>query len=87
MPTIRPLALALGFSLITLLSAPDADAARKKKAAPKAPAVPAACTDFYDYANAGWLKSNPVPQAGAVTALGQLSDRALQQQRGCWMRR
>ena len=81
MPTIRPLALALGFSLITLLSAPDADAARKKKAAPKAPAVPAACTDFYDYANAGWLKSNPVPQAGAVTALGQLSDRALQQQR------
>ncbi|WP_372360954.1 M13 family metallopeptidase [Xanthomonas sp. NCPPB 1325] len=81
MPTIRPLALALGFSLITLLSAPDADAARKKKAAPKAPAVSAACTDFYDYANAGWLKANPVPQAGAVTALGQLSDRALQQQR------
>ncbi|MBB3833703.1 putative endopeptidase [Xanthomonas arboricola] len=81
MPTIRPLALALGFSLITLLSAPDADAARKKKAAPKAPAVSAACTDFYDYANAGWLKANPVPQAGAVTALGQLSDRALHQQR------
>ncbi|MBB3805918.1 putative endopeptidase [Xanthomonas arboricola] len=81
MPTIRPLALALGFSLITLLSAPDADAARKKKATPKAPAVSAACTDFYDYANAGWLKANPVPQAGAVTALGQLSDRALQQQR------
>ncbi|PPT61145.1 M13 family metallopeptidase [Xanthomonas arboricola] len=81
MPTIRPLALALGFSLITLLSAPDADAARKKKAAPKAPAVSAACTDFYDYANAGWLKANPVPQAGAVTALGQLSERALQQQR------
>ncbi|GAE56586.1 hypothetical protein XPR_3221 [Xanthomonas arboricola pv. pruni MAFF 301420] len=81
MPTIRPLALALGFSLITLLSAPDADAARKKKAAPKAPAVSAACTNFYDYANAGWLKANPVPQAGAVTALGQLSERALQQQR------
>ncbi|QJD68217.1 M13 family metallopeptidase [Xanthomonas campestris pv. badrii] len=82
MPTIRPLALALGFSLISLLSAPDADAARKKKAAaPKAPAVSAACTNFYDYANASWLKSNPVPQAGAVTALGQLSERALQQQR------
>ncbi|MBG3848805.1 M13 family metallopeptidase [Xanthomonas sp. WHRI 8391] len=81
MPTIRPLALALGFSLITLLSAPDADAARKKKAAPKAPAVSAACTDFYDYANAGWLKANPLPQTGAVTALGQLSERALQQQR------
>ncbi|MFA0922225.1 M13 family metallopeptidase [Xanthomonas fragariae] len=81
MPTIRPLALALGFSLITLLSAPDADAARKKKVAPKAPAVSAACTDFYEDANAGWLKSNPVPQAGAVTALGQLSERALQQQR------
>lgn len=82
MPTIRPLALALGFSLISLLSATDADAARKKKAAaPKAPAVAAACTNFYDYANASWLKANPVPQAGAVTALGQLSEHALQQQR------
>ncbi len=79
MPTLRPLALALGFSLTALLTAPDADAARKKAA--KAPAVPPACTDFYDYTNAAWLKANPVPQTGAVTALGQLSDRALQQQR------
>ncbi len=79
MPTFRPLALALGFSLAAMLSAANADAARKK--APKAPAVPPACADFYDYTNAAWLKANPVPQSGATTALSQLSDRALQQQR------
>jgi len=82
MPTIRPLALALGFSLLWLLSTPDADAARRKKAAtPRTPAVSAACTNFYEDANASWLKANPAPQAGAVTALGQLSEHALQQQR------
>ncbi len=80
MPTIRPLALALGFSLTALLSAPDADAARKK-ASKAPPAVAPACTDFYATANASWLTSNPVPQSGAVTALGQLAQRAQQQQR------
>ncbi|MGM9451619.1 hypothetical protein RRF55_29150, partial [Klebsiella sp. K47] len=30
---------------------------------------------------ATWLKANPVPQTGATTALGQLADRARQQQR------
>jgi putative endopeptidase len=80
MPTLRPLALALGFGLAALLSAPHADAARKKTPA-KTPATPPACTDFYDVANANWLKANPVPQTGATTALGQLADRALQQQR------
>ncbi|WP_434213227.1 M13 family metallopeptidase [[Pseudomonas] boreopolis] len=79
MPTLRPLALALGFSLTALLAAPHAEAARKKT--PKAPAVPPACTDFYDAANAAWLKANPLPQTGATTALGQLAEHALQQQR------
>ncbi|MBN6111186.1 M13 family metallopeptidase [Xanthomonas bonasiae] len=76
----RPLALAVALGLIALASTADA-APKKKRAAAKAPVVSAACTDFYDYANADWLKSNPLPQTGAVTALGQLSARAQQQQR------
>lgn len=76
----RPLALAVALGLIALASTADA-APKKKRAAAKAPVVSPACTDFYDYANADWLKSNPLPQTGAVTALGQLSARAQQQQR------
>lgn len=79
MPIVRPLPLALAFGLAAVLSSPGADAARRK-AAP-APAVSPACTDFYGQANADWLKANPVPQAGAVTALGQLADNARTQQR------
>ncbi|MGV8959308.1 MAG: M13 family metallopeptidase [Stenotrophomonas sp.] len=80
MPNVRPLSIALAFSLATLLSAPDATAASKKAPA-KAAAASAACTDFYDVANADWLKANPVPQTGAVTALGQLAERTRLQQR------
>ena len=78
-PTPRPLVLALGLGLIALLPAPHADAQRKKT---RAPATSAQCTDFYTYANAGWLKANPSPgEAGATSALGQLSDKARLQQR------
>ena len=78
MPTPRPLVLALGLGLLALVSTADADAQRKKKA----PAVSAQCTDFYAWANAEWLKANPLPaDAGAISALGQLTDLALQQQR------
>lgn len=80
MPNFRPLAIALGISLATLVPTHDAFAAAKKKAA-RAPAVSAQCSDFYDATNAGWLKANPVPQTGATTALGQLVDRSRQQQR------
>lgn len=79
MPNFRPLAIALGISLATLVPTHDAFAAKKKAA--RAPAVSAQCSDFYDATNAGWLKANPVPQTGAVTALGQLVDRSRQQQR------
>lgn len=79
MPTIRPLAIALGISLVTLVSANDALAAKKRAA--RAPAVTAQCSDFYESANATWLKANPVPQSGATTALGQLVERSRQQQR------
>ena len=80
MPNFRPLAIALGISLATLVPTHDAFAAAKKKAA-RAPAVSAQCSDFYNTTNAGWLKANPVPQTGATTALGQLVDRSRQQQR------
>ncbi|HEL2958827.1 TPA: M13 family metallopeptidase [Stenotrophomonas maltophilia] len=79
MPNFRPLAIALGISLATLVPTHDAFAAKKKAA--RAPAVSAQCSDFYDATNADWLKANPVPQTGAITALGQLVDRSRQQQR------
>ena len=83
MPAIRPLAAALAVSVSLFAFAATADAATRKKAAKSAPASTsaAACTDFYTDANAAWLKANPVPASGAVTALGQLADLAVQQQR------
>lgn len=82
MPTPRPLALALILALAAGIAAPDGHAAKKpaaKKA--KAPAASAACSDFYANANADWLKANPMPESGAISALGQLTARAQQQQR------
>lgn len=80
MPTPRPLALALVLALAAGLAAPDGHAA--KKAAPKkAPAVSGVCSDFYANANADWLKANPMPASGAISALGQLTARAQLQQR------
>ena len=83
MQDLRPLVLAVGLGLIAALASPDADAAKKKRAAakPKEPAAPTACTDYYVIANADWLMANPAPASGAVSAIGQLADRALQQQR------
>ena len=75
----RPLVLALGVALVALVSAADADAQRRKT---RAAAVSPACADLYAHANAAWLKTHQAPaDAGAVTALGQLSELALQQQR------
>ena len=75
----RPLVLALGVALVALVSAADADAQRRKS---RAPAVSPQCADLYAHANAAWLKTYQAPaDAGAVTALGQLSELALQQQR------
>ncbi|MCX7033596.1 MAG: M13 family peptidase, partial [Arenimonas sp.] len=39
--------------LVTLAAGPAA--------AQRAPAVPAACTDFYGHTNAAWLRQNPLP--------------------------
>ena len=80
MPTPRPLALAMIAALVASLASP-AGMAAKKKPAPKKATVSPACTDFYAEANKGWLAANPMPSAGAISALGQLTARAQQQQR------
>ena len=85
MPTLHALRpTALAFVLAILVAARHADAAKRRKPAapaPKAAPGPTACTDFYVYANADWLKAHPVPAAGGVSALGELAERAQQQQR------
>ena len=81
MPTLRPTVLAC--SLILAIAAPlAADAAKKKKPAapPKPPAI-TACSDFYTFVNADWLKAHPAPANGSVSALGELAERARRQQR------
>ena len=73
----------LALALMIALGNGEALAAKKKKApAKKAPAVSAECTDFYAAANADWLKANPLPAGvGAVSALGNMRDYSLQQQK------
>ena len=76
----RPLVLALSTALLAGLASPVSLAA-KKRVARNAAAVSPACTDLYAEANKGWLAANPMPASGAISALGQLSARAQQQQR------
>lgn len=81
MPKLRVLALSISLVTTTaLLASTTADAA-KKKAVPKTPAIAPACEDFYGQANADWLRANLIVSgSGMTTALGQLADRAHQQQ-------
>ncbi|GHB98495.1 M13 family metallopeptidase [Thermomonas carbonis] len=81
MPTTRPLAFALIVALAAGSAAPDSLAAKKPAAKKKAPAVALACSDFHAEANKAWLTANPMPPSGAISALGQLTARAQQQQR------
>ena len=81
MPTPRPLAFALLVALVAGSAAPDSLAAKKPAAKKKAPAVAVACSDFHAEANKAWLASNPIPPSSAISALGQLTARAQQQQR------
>lgn len=80
MPTLRPLALALIAALTAGLISPASQAAKKSAHRKPAP-VSAACSNFYAEANKGWLTANPMPKEGAISSLGQLTARALQQQR------
>ena len=79
MPKHAPLALALSASLVLAFVSPDADAQRRGAA--RAPAGPTACGDFYAFTNKDWLATTPVPATGAVSALGELQARVLEQQR------
>ena len=80
MLTPRPLAIALVTALVAGLASP-AGIAAKKRPTPKKATVAPACTDFHADANRGWLAANPMPSSGAISALGQLTARAQQQQR------
>lgn len=75
----KPALLCLALAVALGAAAADANAAKKKA---KAPATVAQCSDFYAWANADWLKANPAPaETGAITALGQLRELSLVQQR------
>ncbi len=80
MPHAKPLVLALAASLVLGLLPGDADAQRRR-AAPKPPPGPTACTDFYSFVNKDWLAANSVVGSGTVSALGALPSNAVQQQR------
>ena len=78
----RPLVFALAVALAAGVISPQSHAAKKPTANKSKSAVVAlACTDFYSEANKPWLAANPMPKSGAVSALGQLTARAQQQQR------
>jgi len=58
--------------LVTVVAGPAA--------AQRAPAAPAACADFYGFANAAWLRQNPLPAgANALTRWDQLNALGLSQ--------
>ena len=79
--SLRPLVIALSLGLIAALASPTADAAKKKKTSKKAPAISLVCSDYYTQANADWLNANMILSgSGMTSALGQLTQRAQQQQ-------
>ncbi|MGO1540774.1 MAG: M13-type metalloendopeptidase [Luteimonas sp.] len=73
----RPLALA---ATAVLLAGLAADASAQRSGASEAPA---ACTDFYTFANHDWLQANALPGPGiaSTSALQELRDLAQRQQR------
>ncbi len=78
---VASLALAIGCALVM---SPEADAAKKKQAKPKPPAVAAVsaeCSNLYATANADWLRAHPpVGTFDDISALGELTERARAQQ-------
>lgn len=76
----RPALLAASIALLVGLSS-DADAQRRRAAAPKGPPPVTACTDLYSFANKDWLAANMVVAGqGTRSALGELQALALSQQ-------
>lgn len=76
----RPALLAASIALLVGLSS-DADAQRRRAAAPKGPPPVTACTDLYSFAHKDWLAANTVVAGqGTRSALGELQALALTQQ-------
>ncbi|MEF3082902.1 M13 family metallopeptidase [Luteimonas sp. SMYT11W] len=76
----RPALLAASIALLVGLSS-DADAQRRRAAAPKGPPPVTACTDLYSFVNKDWLAANMVVAGqGTRSALGELQALALTQQ-------
>ena len=84
MPITQPLArpALLTASIVLLLGMSlDADAARRRAAAPKGPPPATACTDLYTFVNKDWLDANMVlAGAGSRSALSELQALAKAQQ-------
>lgn len=76
----RPLALAASAVLLAALAT---DAGAQRRGAAATPPAPTACTDFYSFANQGWLEANVQPGPGitSASALQELRDLAGRQQR------
>jgi len=76
----RPALLAASIALLVGLSS-DADAQRRRAAAPKGPPPVTTCTDLYSATNKDWLDANVVAAGqGVRSAFGELQARALTQQ-------
>ncbi|MEN5060930.1 M13 family metallopeptidase [Luteimonas sp. TWI1416] len=79
-PLARPALLAASIALLVGLST-DADAQRRRAAAPKGPPPVTACSDLYAAVNKDWLAANVlVAGQGTRSALGELQALAQQQQ-------
>ena len=76
----RPALLAASIALLVGLSS-DADAQRRRAAAPKEPPPVTACTDLYTFVNKDWLDANVlIAGQGTRSALGELQTIAVSQQ-------
>src|SRR5690606_41269898 len=77
MPNPRPTVTALALSVaIALALVPTGSVAARK-----APAIPLACNDFHAFTNQDWLDAHAIVAGkGMESALGELAERARQQQ-------
>lgn len=79
---IRPLAAMLSAALLTVSVGAVAQSNQSGLDARNLDAKTPACRDFYQHANGGWLKANPVPEGyGAWGTFEELAQRNLNQQR------
>lgn len=79
----RPLALMLSACLLSMSAGVVAEPNERGLDARNLDAKTAACTDFYQHANGGWLKASPVPDGfGSWGTFEELGVRNLLQQRG-----